>query len=193
MLLTCSGANAGASSMTTRPPGNSTYKVLFMSSGRQSAGLDAAKTSPMVGGLAARAGCDKKTSAHRIKYLKSQPMRRLLHNSSVSRPGNEMRRIIISCLTLLVAAVSMPLAYGQHPGGQSPVGPGSISPITGSGGRSGPQSSEIPTTPIEIKPDKLAQKALNAATKSMAKAHELEEELARATDPDKKARTREKL
>jgi len=104
-----------------------------------------------------------------------------------------MRRIIISCLTLLVAAVSLPLAYGQYPGGQSPVGPGSISPITGSGGRNGPQSSEIPTTPIEVKPDKLAQKALNAATKSMAKAHGLEDELARATDPDKRARAREKL
>jgi tetratricopeptide (TPR) repeat protein len=34
---------------------------------------------------------------------------------------------------------------------------------------------------------------LAAATKSMAKARELEDELAKATDPDKKARVREKL
>jgi tetratricopeptide (TPR) repeat protein len=103
-----------------------------------------------------------------------------------------MRRIFILSLALL-AAVNMPLAYGQYPGAQSPVGPGSISPITGSGGRSGPQGSDVPTTPIEIKPDKAAAKALAAATKSMAKARELEDELAKATDPDKKARVREKL
>src|SRR5271167_4388788 len=106
MLLTCSGANAGANSMTTRPVGNSTYKVLFISSGRQSAGLDAANTSPMAGCLADSAGCDKKTSAHRIKYLKSQPMHRLLHKSASSRPGSEMRRIFILSLGLLVAAVN---------------------------------------------------------------------------------------
>src|ERR1700685_2693891 len=146
MLLTCSGTNAGANSMTTHPVGNSTYKVLFISSGRQSAGLDAAKTSPMAGWLADSAGCVKKTSAHRIKYLKSQPMNRLLHKSATGRPGSEMRRIVIPCLALLVAAVNMPLAYAQYPGGQSPVGPGSISPITGSGGHNGPQGSDVPTT-----------------------------------------------
>jgi tetratricopeptide (TPR) repeat protein len=120
-------------------------------------------------------------------------MHRLLHKSATSRPGSEMRRIIILSLALLVAAVNTPLAYAQYPGGQSPVGPGSISPITGSGGRSGPQGSDVPTTPVEIKPEKAAAKALNAATKSMAKARELEDELAKATDADKKARTREKL
>jgi tetratricopeptide (TPR) repeat protein len=120
-------------------------------------------------------------------------MHRLLHNSATSRPGGEMRRIFILSLALLVAAVNMPLAYAQYPGGQSPVGPGSVSPITGSGGRNGPQGSDVPTTPVEIKPEKLAAKALHAATKSMAKARELEDELAKATDPDKRARAREKL
>ncbi|HWX81073.1 MAG TPA: hypothetical protein VNZ02_13310 [Steroidobacteraceae bacterium] len=99
-----------------------------------------------------------------------------------------MRRILILSLTLLVAAVNMPLSFGQ----QSPVGRGSVGPITGSGGRDSPQS-EIPSTPIEVKPEKAAAKALNAATKSMAKARELEDELAKTADPDKKARVREKL
>jgi tetratricopeptide (TPR) repeat protein len=121
-------------------------------------------------------------------------MHRLLHKSATSRPGSEMRWIFILSLALLVAAaVNMPLAYAQYPGGQSPVGPGSISPITGSGGRNGPQGSDIPTTPVEVKPDKAAAKALAAATKSMAKARELEDELGKATDPDKRARAREKL
>jgi tetratricopeptide (TPR) repeat protein len=99
-----------------------------------------------------------------------------------------MRRIVISCLVLLVAALTLPLSFAQ----QSPVGRGSVGPITGSGGRDSPQS-EIPSAPIEIKPEKAAAKALNAATKSMAKARELEDELAKSTDPDKKARLREKL
>jgi hypothetical protein len=73
--------------MTTRPVGNSTYKVLLISSGRQSAGLDAAKTSPMVGCLTDSAGCDKKTSAQGIKNLKLLPMKQLLHKSANSRVG----------------------------------------------------------------------------------------------------------
>src|SRR5580692_3167490 len=189
MLFTCSGAKAGASSMTTRPAGSSTYRVLLMSRGRQSAGLDAAKTSAMLGCLAAGAGCDKNTSAHGIKYLKSQPMHRLLHKSAISRLGGEMRRTVICCLALLVAAVHIPAALGQR---QSPVGPGTVGGITGSGGRT-PQQDEIPSTPIEVKPDKAAAKAYAQATKSMAKASELEDVLAKTTDPDKKARAREKL
>jgi len=59
MFTTCRGAKAGANSMTTRPPGNSTYSVFSGSSGRQSAGLDAAKTSGILGCLAAGADCDK--------------------------------------------------------------------------------------------------------------------------------------
>jgi len=143
--------------------------------------------------LADSAGCDKKTSALKMKYLKSQPMHRLLHKSASSHLGGEMRRILICCLALLAAAVHIPQAVGQqYPGGQSPVGPGSVGPITGGGGRNGPQN-EIPSTPIEVKPDKAAAKALGQATKSMAKARDLEIVLASTTDPDKKARTREKL
>jgi hypothetical protein len=143
----------------------------------------------MLGCLAAGAGCDKKTSAHGIKYLKSQPMHRLLHKSAISRLGGEMRRTVICCLALLVASVHIPAALGQR---QSPVGPGTVGGITGSGGRT-PQQDEIPSTPIEVKPDKAAAKAYAQATKSMAKASELEDVLAKTTDPDKKARAREKL
>jgi len=104
-----------------------------------------------------------------------------------------MRRIFIICLALLVAGANLPAANGQgYPGGQSPVGPGSVGPITGSGGRNGPQN-EIPTTPLEVKPEKAAAKALAQAKKSMAKANELEVVLANTTDPEKKARAREKL
>jgi hypothetical protein len=56
--------------MTTRPKGNSTYKVLFGSRGRQSAGLEALRTSGMLKGLAENAGCDKITSAQGIKNLR---------------------------------------------------------------------------------------------------------------------------
>ncbi|MGO9931857.1 MAG: tetratricopeptide repeat protein [Steroidobacteraceae bacterium] len=104
-----------------------------------------------------------------------------------------MRRILICCLALLVAGVHIPQAVAQqYPGGQGPVGPGSVPPIVGGGGRNSPQD-EIPSTPIEIKPEKAAAKAMAQATKSMAKARELEAVLAAATDPDKRARTREKL
>src|SRR3546814_7230783 len=45
MLATCSGANAGASSITTRPPGSVMYRVSAGSSVRQSEGCDAARSS----------------------------------------------------------------------------------------------------------------------------------------------------
>src|SRR6202011_5050784 len=81
MLTTCSGAKAGANSMITRPPGNSTYNVFSGSRGRQSAALEAANTSGMLGALAAGAGCEKKTSAHGIKNLKLRLMSEVLHKS----------------------------------------------------------------------------------------------------------------
>ena len=77
------------------------------------------------------------------------------------------------------------LAQG-YPGG------GGIPPITGSGGRT-QQREEIPSAPPEVKPEKAAAKAYAAATKSMAKAHELEDVVAKATDPDKKAKAMSKL
>src|SRR5450631_2972711 len=84
ILTTCSGAKAGANSMTTRPLGNSTYKVFSGSGGRQSAALEAANTSGMLGCLAPSAECHKKTSAHGIKNLKSRFMNliyQVLHKS----------------------------------------------------------------------------------------------------------------
>src|ERR1700690_2791003 len=91
MLSTCRGAKAGANSMITRPPGNSTYRVFSGSRGRQSAGLEAAKTSGMLGALAAGAPFDKKTSTQGIKNLKSRLMLEVLHKSATGRSGGEMR------------------------------------------------------------------------------------------------------
>jgi tetratricopeptide (TPR) repeat protein len=100
-----------------------------------------------------------------------------------------MRRILFCCLALLIADLhSAPAGAQGYPGG---VG-GGIPPITGSGGKT-PQGEEVPTTPLEIKPDKAAAKAYAAGTKTMIKAHELEEAAAKATDPDKKSKALSKL
>jgi tetratricopeptide (TPR) repeat protein len=144
--------------------------------------------SAMAGGLAARAECVKKTSAQDIKKLKSRFMFQVLHKQVISRLGGEMRRILI-CLALLAAGTQ---AFGQY---QSPTGPGpggGISPITGSGGRNGPEN-EIPNTPLEVKPEKAAAKAYASAQKTMIKVHELENVVATTTDHDKKTKAMEKL
>jgi tetratricopeptide (TPR) repeat protein len=97
-----------------------------------------------------------------------------------------MRRILFCCLVLLIADLQLAPARAQgYPGGGMP-------PITGSGGRT-QQGPEMPSTPIEVKPDKAASKAYAAGMKSMQKAHELEETIAKATDPDKKAKASSKL
>src|SRR5258708_34862006 len=97
-----------------------------------------------------------------------------------------MRRILFCCLVLLIADLQLAPARAQgYPGGRTP-------PITGSGGRT-QQGQEVPSTPIEVKPDKAASKAYAAGMKSMQKAHELEETIAKATDPDKKAKASSKL
>src|ERR1700722_13690316 len=101
MLATCSGANAGANSITTRPVGNSTYKVFSGSNGRQSDALEAARTSGMLGCLAARAGCDKIISAQGIKNLKLRFMHQVLHKTPNGCLGGEMRRFFLYCLVLL--------------------------------------------------------------------------------------------
>jgi tetratricopeptide (TPR) repeat protein len=99
-----------------------------------------------------------------------------------------MRRIIFCCLALAVADLKIEQAVAQgYPGGR-----GGVPPITGSGGKTS-QQSEIPSAPIEVKPDKEAAKAYAAGTKSMVKAHELEEAIAKATDPDKKGKAISKL
>ena len=99
-----------------------------------------------------------------------------------------MRRILFCCLALLVADLKIAPATAQG----YPQGPGGIPPITGSGGRT-PQQSEIPSAPAEVKPEKAAAKAYAAGTKTMVKAHELEDTIAKATDPDKKAKAMSKL
>jgi tetratricopeptide (TPR) repeat protein len=113
-------------------------------------------------------------------------MHPVLHKSIVGNPGVEMRRILFYGLVLLGAALYIARAHAQgYPGGGIP-------PITGSGGRTG-QQNEIPSAPIDVKPDKAAAKAYAAAMKSMLKAHELEDTIAKATDPDKKYNARSKL
>jgi tetratricopeptide (TPR) repeat protein len=104
-----------------------------------------------------------------------------------------MRRIVICCLGLLIAGspVTRVLAQQGYPS-TGPGGPGAPGQITGSGGRGGPQN-EIPSAPLEVKPEKAAAKAYANAQKTMAKARELEDVVAKSTDPDKKARAREKL
>ena len=96
-----------------------------------------------------------------------------------------MRRILLGCLIFLIAGKPALLHAQGYPGG-------GIQPITGSGGRT-PQGNEIPSTPPEVKPDKAAAKAYTAGMKSMLKAHELEDTIAKATDPDKKAKALSKL
>jgi tetratricopeptide (TPR) repeat protein len=97
-----------------------------------------------------------------------------------------MRRILWCCLVLFMADLQLAPARAQaYPGGGIP-------PITGSGGRT-QQGPEIPSSPLEVKPDKAASKAYAAGLKSMQKAHELEETIAKAADPDKKARALSKL
>jgi tetratricopeptide (TPR) repeat protein len=94
-----------------------------------------------------------------------------------------MRRFLFCCLALLIADLRiMPAGAQGYPAGGR-----------GSGGRGAPQQQEIPSAPADVKPDKAAAKAYAAGTKSMAKAHELEDAAAKATDPDKKAKAMSKL
>jgi hypothetical protein len=117
----------------------------------------------MLGCLAAIAGCDKIISTPGIKNLKLRFMYPVLHKTLTRYPGGEMRRILLCCLVLLTAGLYGALSYAQYPGGGVP-------PITGSGGRT-PQQEEIPSAPVEVKPEKAAAKAYAAAMKSMQKAH----------------------
>jgi tetratricopeptide (TPR) repeat protein len=90
-----------------------------------------------------------------------------------------MRQPLFCCLVLLLADLRCSPAWSQgYP--------------SGAGGRTSHEEA-ITSTPIAEKPDKAAMKAYNAGLKSMAKAHEQEQLLAAATDPDKRGRAREKL
>lgn len=94
-----------------------------------------------------------------------------------------MRRILFCCLVFLIADLQLTPARAQV---------GGIPPMTGSGGRT-QQQNEIPSEPPEVKPDKAAAKAYAAGMKSMLKAHELEDTITKATDPNKKAKAMSKL
>jgi tetratricopeptide (TPR) repeat protein len=99
----------------------------------------------------------------------------------------EMLRILLCCLALIFANLAFAPANAQgYPqgGGGVPGGRGA--------GATGPPS-EIPSAPPEVKPEKAAAKAYAAALKSMVKAHELEDAVSKATDPDKKGKALSKL
>jgi len=100
-----------------------------------------------------------------------------------------MHRMSLYCLVpLLWLGAGLPLALA---GGQGyPNGGGR--PGMGQPGMSGPPS-EISTTPTVDKPDKAASKAYAAAVKSLKRAHEYEDALAKATNPDKKAEFVDKI
>jgi tetratricopeptide (TPR) repeat protein len=103
-------------------------------------------------------------------------------------PHGETLRILLCCLALIFAGLEFAPANAQgYPqGGGIPGGRGGVS------GATGPPST-IQSAPAEVKPDKAAAKAYAAGTKSMTKAHELEDAVAKATDPDKKGKARSKL
>jgi tetratricopeptide (TPR) repeat protein len=143
----------------------------------------------MLGCLAASADCDKITNAQGIKNLRLRIMSEVLHKSVTGSlrqpPRGNMRRILFCCLALVIADLRIAPANAQgYPGG--------VPPITGSGGRTS-QQEQIPSAPPDVKPEKAAAKAYAAGTKSMAKARELEDAIAKATDPDKKAKAVSKL
>lgn len=94
-----------------------------------------------------------------------------------------IRPIVFGCLVGILASPCC-LAGGQVYGGPSPV--------TGAGGH-GPPQEEIPSAPLQEKPDKAANKAFKAGMKSLAKAHELEDFIASTQDADKKAKAMDKL
>ena len=100
-----------------------------------------------------------------------------------------MRRIPLYWLVplaWLAAGLPMTQAVGQgYPNGGGRPG-------MGQPGMSGPPS-EIPSTPATEKPDKAAKKAYDAGMKSLKKAHDFEEALAKATNPDKKAEFTDKI
>ena len=52
---------------------------------------------------------------------------------------------------------------------------------------------EIARSPRDVVPDKEAKKAYAAGTKTITKAHELEDQIAKETDPEKRSREQGKL
>jgi tetratricopeptide (TPR) repeat protein len=103
--------------------------------------------------------------------------------SPAERP---LRRNALSRWTAALLALAPLVAAAQYGGQYGPQ------PITGSGGRTH-QEEGIPSTPSTPKPDKAAAKAYAAGMKSLAKARELEEQIQKATDQEKRAKALEKL
>ena len=92
-----------------------------------------------------------------------------------------MRRIAVCCLVSLAYLGAAEAGAQGYPGGGRPGGMG------GPQGVGGPSSNEIPSEPVVDKPDAAASKAYKSAVKSLNKAREHEEAMAKATNPDKKA------
>jgi hypothetical protein len=123
-------------------------------------------------------------------------MHQVLHKSETSLAEGGMRRIFICCLVLfawLGVDVLPAQAGGQgYPGGggggQMPGG----RPGMGQSGMGQP-GDDIPSTPAADKPEAAARKAFAAGLKSLNRAHVYEETVAKATDPDKKAKAMDKV
>jgi tetratricopeptide (TPR) repeat protein len=100
-----------------------------------------------------------------------------------------MRRIFICLGVLALLGAEVQQAGGQgYPGGggQMPGRPGMGQP-------GGSQSSDIPSSAANEKPDAAARKAFKAGEKSLNKAREYAEVAAKATNPDKKADALDKV
>ena len=101
-----------------------------------------------------------------------------------------MHRIIALIALLAIGTPSgMVLAQG-YPGGAGQMGP---SQIGGAGGRGASHQEDLTSTSSPENPDKAAAKAYASGMKSLNKAHELEDVIAKSTDPDKRAKAADKL
>jgi tetratricopeptide (TPR) repeat protein len=99
-----------------------------------------------------------------------------------------MRPMLIM-MTLLACVLPSQFVQAQmYPQGGPMSGP---TPI-GNRGPSGPDES-LPSNASPEKPDKAAAKAYAAGMKALNKAHDLEDTIAQATDPEKKAKAEDKL
>ena len=119
-------------------------------------------------------------------------MRSLLQSSAVAGPASRKGRMVIECLALGLAVLTLStaaLAQGGGFGGSG--GQGGIGGRPG-GGIGGPGGGEITSAPAADKPDAAAKKYYNAGKKSLAKAAEYEAAAALAPNEDKKNAALEK-
>jgi tetratricopeptide (TPR) repeat protein len=104
----------------------------------------------------------------------------------------KMRPILLS-VALLALGIQTQIAHAQgYPGGGGPMGGGMGGGMSRGGGGPPPQET-MPASPSAEKPDKAAAKAYAAGMKAMNKAHDLEDLIAKSTDPEKKAKAQGKL